>query len=97
MLTHDEALVHARQHLYCTTPPVEWVWVLNPGRRVSAGWFFHYCLQPLRFIRDHEGPQFGGAPGFLVSDDGTVRNIGWQAYGLLFPNNGPDAGGVEAR
>lgn len=78
MLSHEEALVHARQHLYSKTPPVDWVWVLRPGKRVEDGWYFDYGLEPVRFIRDREGPQFGGAPGFLVQDDGTVRPVSWD-------------------
>ena len=77
MLTHEEAAVHARQHLYGMRPPVEWVWKLNPGKRVTGGWYFHYALEPLRYIRDKDGAQFGGAPGFLVQDDGSVRNVSW--------------------
>jgi hypothetical protein len=78
MLSHEEALVHARQHLYSTEPPVECVWVLRRGKRVTGGWYFDYALEPVRFIRDQEGSQFGGPPGFLVQDDGAVRNVGWD-------------------
>jgi hypothetical protein len=80
MLSHDQALVHARQHLYSQRPPVEWVWVLKAGRRVAEGWYFIYCLEPLRFIRDHDGARFGGAPGFLVTDEGRVRVVGLQEH-----------------
>jgi hypothetical protein len=83
MLSHDEALVHARQHLYHKTPPVEWVWVLRPGQRAVDGWYFKYRLEPLRFIQDQKGPQFGGAPGFLVQDDGNVRVVGWPELSHL--------------
>ena len=84
MLSHEEALVYARQHLYGQRPPVEWVWVLRAGRRVAEGWYFDYGLEPLRFIRDHEGPQFGGAPGFLVTDEGEIRGVGWTEHAHLF-------------
>jgi len=40
MLSHEQALVHARQHLYSQRPPVKWVWVLQPGQRVAEGWYF---------------------------------------------------------
>jgi hypothetical protein len=85
MLTHEEALVHARQHLYSQRPPVEWVWVLRPGQRVTDGWFFYYGLEPVRFIRTSAFAQFGGAPGFLVGDDGSVRTVGWQELSRLLP------------
>jgi hypothetical protein len=82
MLTYEQALVHARQHLYSLRPPVEWVWVLRDGKRVHEGWYFAYALEPVRFINT-EGPQFGGAPGFLVNDDGSVRPVGWQELSRL--------------
>ncbi len=66
MLTHEEALVHARQHLWSRTPPLEWVWVLRAGTRVTDGWYFDYHVEPVRFIRDDKWPRFGGAPGFVV-------------------------------
>jgi hypothetical protein len=85
MLSHEEALVHARQHLYSQRPPVDWVWVLRPGQRVAEGWLFYYCLDPVRFIRASAFAQFGGAPGFLVSDEGRVRTVGWQELAELLP------------
>ena len=88
MLSHEEALVHARQHLHGQRPPVEWVLVLRVGRRVAEGWYFDYALEPLRFIRDQESPQFGGAPGFLVKDDGGVRVVGWHELAHLLPQTG---------
>lgn len=64
MLSHEEALVHARQHLYSTEPPVEWVWVLRRGKRVTGGWYFDYALEPVRFIRDQEGLSSAVRQGF---------------------------------
>lgn len=84
MVSHQEALVHARQHLHSLRPPVEWVWKLKDGRRATDGWYFDYALEPLRFVRDQEAPQFGGAPGFLVKDDGSVRVVGWHELPILF-------------
>ncbi len=85
MLTHEEALVHARQHLHSQRPPVDWVWVLRPGQRVTGGWFFYYHVEPLRFIRKSAFAEFGGALGFLVGDDGHVRTVGWQELSHLLP------------
>jgi len=85
MISHDEALVYARQHLYTERPPSEWVWVLRAGHRALEGWYFNYELEPLRFIRDQDGPQFGGAPGFLVTDEGQVKVVGWVEHARLFP------------
>src|SRR5882724_6602939 len=85
MLSHEEALVHARQHLYGRRPPVDWVWVLRPGQRVVDGWFFYYGLDPVRFIRNSAFAQFGGAPGFLVSDEGDVRTVGWHELSKTLP------------
>ena len=85
MLSHEEALVHARQHLYSRRPPIEHVWVLEPGKRVTGGWFFYYGLEPLRLIRTRGFPQFAGPPGFMVSDDGNVRGVGWDEFPKLVP------------
>lgn len=85
MLTHEEALVHARQHLWSRTPPLDWVWVLRAGTRVTDGWYFDYHVEPVRFIREDRGPQFGGAPGFVVLDDKAVRTVGWDEHFRLFP------------
>ena len=85
MLSEKEALVHARQHLYGRRPPVGRAWVLRAGQRVSDGWYFDYALEPLRFIRDQQEPQFGGAPGFVVSDDGQVRDVSWGERDHLLP------------
>ena len=49
------------------------------------GWFFYYGLDPVRFIRNSAFAQFGGAPGFLVSDEGDVRTVGWHELSKLLP------------
>jgi len=48
--------------------------------------FSIYNMEPLRFIRKSAFTEFGGAPGFLVRDDGHVRTNGWhEMFGLLPP------------
>ena len=89
MLSHEQALVHARQHLYNRKPPLEWVWVLHKGERVKDGWFFYYGLEPLRYIRTSGFPTFGGSPGFVVKDDATVRGVGWWELDELLPRKAP--------
>ena len=54
---------------------------------MTEGWYFDYCLEPVRFIHEQQGPQFGGAPGFLVRDDGRVRVVGWAELAQLFPKS----------
>ncbi len=79
MLTYEEALPHARQHLWSLRPPLDWVWKLPVGERVDLGWFFYYVLEPLRLIDDGKGPRFGGPIGFIVRDDGTIRVVAqWE-------------------
>lgn len=76
MLPYEEALIHARQHLHSVRRPVEHVWVLRDGKRWDEGWYFTYRPEPRRFIENIQ--RFGGAPGFLVKDDGTIEVIGWS-------------------
>jgi hypothetical protein len=76
MVSYQEALAYARQRLYSLAPPVEHVWVLRNGKRWDQGWYFDCVLEPLRFI--DTGQRFGGAPGFLVKDDGSIEGVGWS-------------------
>jgi hypothetical protein len=75
----EHILDAARRHLN-TVPPVPGTrWVIRTPRRVSGGWFFVYRIERHPPSREPP-PQFGYFPGYLVSDDGTVRNIGEQAF-----------------
>lgn len=78
MLPYDEALIEARQHLYSTTPPLGYVWLLRHGQRVKDGWFFWQHMEPLRFIKDPDARFGGGFVGFTVTDDRRIR-----VHGLL--------------
>jgi hypothetical protein len=80
MISCDEALTRAREHLDGALPPVDTVWVLAPAQRVSGGWYFDYTFDHSTATPETELPAVGGAPGFLVNDDGAVRVIGWNEY-----------------
>ena len=73
MLTYEEALARARNHLYSRHPPIEHVYVLRDGKRWDTGWYFDYALEPVRFIAT--GQQFGHPSGFLVKDDGEIEAV----------------------
>src|SRR5262249_4015720 len=47
------------------------------GRRVSDGWYFDYGVERVPPNRGGPGSGIGGAPGFLVRDDGEVTVIDW--------------------
>jgi hypothetical protein len=87
MLPYDSALAEARQHLYSRSPPVEWVWRLGHGQRIDGGWFFWYRVEPVRFIRECDHSPFGGAPGFAVLDDSSIRVVGWDQLPANLSNN----------
>lgn len=80
-----EVLDLARRHLDSIRPPPGWRWAAPEGRRVPTGWCFDYTAERLQ-PRRGPGNGFGFAPGYLVSDDGSVRTVGWgelrQVYGL---------------
>jgi hypothetical protein len=71
-------LAIARQHV-AELPPIEgFVWRLSQGQRVAIGWYFDYEAERLPTNPPGPGSGIGGAPGFLVADDGAVRVVGWQ-------------------
>jgi hypothetical protein len=80
MLAYEDALAFAKKHLEVRPPPpAGWVWKLPEGQRVADGWYFDYAADRLT-PTDGPGSGFGGAPGFLVFDDGEVRPINWPEY-----------------
>jgi hypothetical protein len=80
MLTHEEALPLARRYLEeeALPPPRGYRWVLPKGRRVKDGWYFNFTYEKIGPPKPSDG--FGGAPGFLVGDDGVVSVVGWGKY-----------------
>jgi hypothetical protein len=81
----EEVLALARNHLESLRPPRRRRWLPPQGHRVPNGWYFDYRAKP---IKRRRGPDtgFGYAPGYLVSDDGSVRTVGWgelrQVHGV---------------
>jgi hypothetical protein len=74
MISYEDALVSARKHIEALPPDEDCVWVLREGTRVASGWYFDYAFEALP---GKELPIVGGAPGFLVMDDGSVRVVAW--------------------
>ncbi|QJW98602.1 hypothetical protein [Frigoriglobus tundricola] len=87
-------LAIARHHIAGIPPVKGYRWRLAPGRRVSAGWYFDYEAERLPTNPPRPGSGFGYAPGFLVTDEESVRVVAWHElraiHGLL-PVGGQDA------
>src|SRR4051812_32467287 len=77
MLPYEKAVALARKHLdeEAPPPPRGYRRRLRDGRRVKGGWFFDYCSEKIGPPKPGDG--VGGAPGFLVGDDGVVSVVGW--------------------
>jgi hypothetical protein len=80
MLPYAEAVLLARKHLAEDAMPTApgYRYRLLDGRRKSGGWFFDYCSEKIGPPEPGDG--CGGAPGFLVGDDGVVTVIGWGKF-----------------
>ena len=88
-MTDEEAIALAKQHLVDNPlPHSDYRWRLTDGREVGDGWYFDYAFEPMRPIPEHELGYFGGAPGFIVRYDGTVRNVSWSEYSAHRKPNG---------
>ena len=70
----ESILEAARQHLAGIRPPPGTRWRLAQGQRVEGGWFFVYHIERLLPSR-RPPPRFGFFPGYIVADDGSVRNV----------------------
>jgi hypothetical protein len=77
MLSYEEVLLLAHQHVKNLRPIAGWAWRLADGVRVDGGWYFDYTADRLPSNPPGAGTGFGYAPGFLVTDDGSVRTVGW--------------------
>ena len=74
----ESVLAIARQHV-ADRPPIEgFVWALGQGQRVPSGWYFDYLFDRLPSNPPGPGSGVGGAPGFVVSDDGSIRVVRWH-------------------
>jgi hypothetical protein len=88
-MTDGEANAIAKQHLAENRlPHTDYRWRLTVGREFGDGWYFDYAFEPVRPIPEHEREQFGGAPGFIVLRDGTVRDVSWSEYSARRKPNG---------
>lgn len=75
-LVPGSVLAVARQHIAGLPPVRGYVWQLSDGRRVPDGWYFDYSAKRVQ-SRFKSTASFGYAPGYLVSDNGTIRTVGW--------------------
>jgi hypothetical protein len=78
MLCYEDARRIARQHVDSLRPlPEGFARRHTEGRRVRSGWYFDYGVDKVPPNRGGPGSGIGGAPGFLVGDDGQVTVVGW--------------------
>jgi hypothetical protein len=71
----ESILEAARQHLDAAPRLRRGLrWMLTTGQRVEGGWFFVYRIEPVPPSR-RPPPPFGFFPGYIVADDGSVRNV----------------------
>ena len=70
----ESILEAARRHLAGVRPPPGTRWQPPRGQRVEGGWFFVYRVERLPPAR-RLPPPFGFFPGYIVADDGSVRNV----------------------
>ena len=71
MLTSEDVVRIAHQHIEGLRPVEGIVWCLSEGKRVDGGWYIDYEAKRLPSNPPSPGSGFGYAPGFLVADDGT--------------------------
>jgi hypothetical protein len=71
-------LTVARRHVESLRPVEGFLWRLSEGRRVAAGWYFDYEAERLPSNPPGPGSGFGYAPGFILTEDGSIRVVGWQ-------------------
>jgi hypothetical protein len=78
-MVEEEAIRRAKEHLAKNPFPVTgFRWRLGQGTRVPEGWYFDYEFEPTDGVADL--PPVGGAPGFVVSDQGRVEDASWNYY-----------------
>jgi hypothetical protein len=70
----ESILEAARRHLAGIRPPPGTRWQIPWGQRVEGGWFFVYRIERVPPSR-RPSPPFGFFPGYVVGDDGSVRNV----------------------
>lgn len=76
MKSKEEAIGIARKYLIDNPLPSPiYIWILPEPVRTDSGWYFEYTYKCLEDIPPEHWDGFGGARGFIVSDNGTVRNI----------------------
>lgn len=78
MLTREEAVRLARQHVAGLRPVEGWVLGHSAGVRVAKGWYFDYQATRLPSNPPGPGSGFGYAPGFIIDNDGQLKVVGWS-------------------
>ena len=81
-MTKDEATAVARNHLRRHPfPEPEFRWVLVEAVEIGSDWYFDYAFE--RTEGSGELPRYAGARGFLVAQDGNVREISFPEWARL--------------
>jgi hypothetical protein len=75
--TPEWVIAIAKQHVESLRPISGFLWRLAEGQRVASGWYFDYEAERLPSNPPRPGSGFGYAPGFLVTDDGSIQVVRW--------------------
>lgn len=86
----ESILTIARTHVAGRPPITGFVWRLSQGQRVSTGWYFDYSFDRLPSNPPGPGSGIGGAPGFVVTDDGTIKVVRWHELRTILDSEPSD-------
>ena len=79
-MKYEQACEEARQHLAENPiPHHDYRWILAEPKKTTSGWLFDYSFECLLDIPPKSWEAVGGAPGFLVTENG-VRDVSWEEY-----------------
>ena len=76
MISREDAIEIADHHLRDNPlPSSRHVWILKDPVETGEGWVFEYAFESTEDMPPHQWEGFGGAPGFLVDNDGLIRDL----------------------
>jgi hypothetical protein len=64
------------------SPGPDYEWVVTAPIRHCEGWAFNYQVRCITGLPQDEWHAFGGAPAFIVQEDASVRELGWDELPL---------------
>ncbi len=91
MLAYEVARQIARKHVNALPAlPEGFARRHTDGERVREGWYFNYGVEKVPPNPGGPGSGIGGAPGFLVLDNGEVRALRWGDLRSVFEGGASD-------